>query len=147
MLKWFTVGNSRQLSTMPDLSGSPNLEVIDLVGCKSLLDISPTIQHLKNLKQLRLTGCDSLKSFSQSVHFESRIHVNLDSCIKLAKFPPISGNVNTLSLSETAIKEVPQSIECLHQLQMLNLSKCGSLEHISTSLYKLKSLGTLNLSK
>ncbi|XP_024043076.1 LOW QUALITY PROTEIN: disease resistance-like protein DSC1 [Citrus clementina] len=57
----------------------------------------------------------------------------------------ISGSVTELILWETAIKEVPSSVGCLTNLQVLSLSQCTRLKRISTSILKLKSLQNLYL--
>ncbi|KAL5800978.1 hypothetical protein ACOSQ3_032610 [Xanthoceras sorbifolium] len=144
-LRRLILGHSRLLTTIPDLSGSPYLEVIDLVECKSLLDISCSIQHLNNLKHLRLVGCESLRSFSRNIHFKSLRNLDVTSCINLMKFPQISGNIEMLTLTGTEIEEVPASVESLSKLFLLDLSDCARLKHISTSICKLKSLRVLSL--
>ncbi|KAK2639779.1 hypothetical protein Ddye_027574 [Dipteronia dyeriana] len=50
-----------------------------------------------------------------------------------------------LNLSETAIEEVPSSIQNLTNLKRLYLSNCTRLKHISASIFKLKSLLILRL--
>ncbi|KAK2665221.1 hypothetical protein Ddye_003795 [Dipteronia dyeriana] len=145
MLKRLLLGHSQQLTRIPDLSGSPYLEVIDLVDCRSLLDISSSIQHLNNLNYLRLEGCESLRSFSRDAHFESIKNLDLSSCINLTKFPQISGSINMLILKGSEIEEVPSSVESLTNLTWLNVSDCSRLKHISINICKLKSLRYLFL--
>ncbi|TXG55877.1 hypothetical protein EZV62_017190 [Acer yangbiense] len=144
-LKRLILGHSQQLTRIPNLSGSPYLEVIDLVDCRSLLDISSSIQNLKNLNYLRLAGCKSLRSFSRDICFESVENLDLSSCINLMKFPQISGNIRTLSLNGSEIKEVPSSVESLTNLITLDVSDCSRLKHISINICKVKSLRSLFL--
>ncbi|KAI9180294.1 hypothetical protein LWI28_003317 [Acer negundo] len=145
MLRRLILGLSRNLTRIPDLSGSPYLEVIDLINCKSLLDISSSIQHLNNLHVLRLEGCESHSSFSSNIRFESLRNLDLSLCSSVMKFPQVSGNVNMLSLNGTEIEEVPSSIEYLSKLSFLDLSDCTRLKHISTNICKLKCLRSLIL--
>ncbi|KAL5778663.1 hypothetical protein ACOSQ2_009400 [Xanthoceras sorbifolium] len=144
-LKRLILGHSQQLTRIPNLSGSPNLEVIDLIDCRSLVDISSSIQHLNNLNYLRLEGCESLGSFSRDVHFESLKNLDLSSCINLKKFPQVSGNIEMLSLKGSEVEEVPSSVESLSKLKLLDLSDCARLKHVPTSICKVKSLRFLIL--
>ncbi|KAL5843290.1 hypothetical protein ACOSQ4_009248 [Xanthoceras sorbifolium] len=144
-LKRLILGHSQQLTRIPDLSGSPYLEVIDLVDCRSLVDISSSIQHLNNLNYLRLEGCESLGSFSRDIHFESLKNLDLSSCINLKKFPQVLGNIEILSLKGSEVEVVPSSVESLSKLALLNLSDCARLKHIPTNICKVKSLRILNL--
>lgn len=144
-LKWLILGQSRHLKSIPDISNSPSLKVIDLYDCKSLLDISSSIQHLTNLHYLRLRGCESLMSLSSNINFESLFTLDLSSCTNLKKFPPLSGEISILNLDRTAIEEIPSSIENLKRLGNLSLSYCEQLKHISGNIYKVKSLKVLHL--
>ncbi|KAH9782903.1 ADP-ribosyl cyclase/cyclic ADP-ribose hydrolase [Citrus sinensis] len=51
---------------------------------------------------------------------------------KYLKFPQISGKITRLYLSQSAIEEVPSSIECLTDLEKLDLRDCERLKRIST---------------
>ncbi|KAL5845864.1 hypothetical protein ACOSQ3_009388 [Xanthoceras sorbifolium] len=143
-LKWLILHDCPHLTNIPDLIVAPLIEEINLENCRSLLDIRASVQHLNNLRYLKLRGCKSLESFPSNIHFESLISLNLSYCIKLKKFPQISGNITKLYLCGTAIEEVPSSIQSLSNLVELNLSRCWRLKHISTSICKLKSLYELS---
>ncbi|KAL5845737.1 hypothetical protein ACOSQ3_009261 [Xanthoceras sorbifolium] len=132
-LKRLILGHSQQLTRIPDLLGSPYLEVIDLVDCRSLVDISSSIQHLNNLNYLRLEGRESLGSFSRDVHFESLKNLDLSSCINLK------------NLKGSEVEVVPSSVESLSKLKLLNLLDCARLKHVPTDICKVKSLRILNL--
>ncbi|KAK9200672.1 hypothetical protein WN944_015870 [Citrus x changshan-huyou] len=67
------------------------------------------------------------------------------SCINLAEFPKISGNIKVLKLARTWIEEVPSSIESLTNLEVLDLAHCKRLNRLSASICKLKSLSWLRL--
>ncbi|GAY66148.1 hypothetical protein CUMW_246470 [Citrus unshiu] len=56
-----------------------------------------------------------------------------------------SGNISWLFSSGTSIEELPSSFELLLRLEYLDLSDCKRLKSLPSSLYKLKSLGVLNL--
>lgn len=144
-LKRLILGHSQQLTSIPDLSGSPDLEVLDLVDCKNLLDISSSIQHLDKLNYLRLEGCRNLRSFSNDVHFKSLKNFDLSSCFNLTKFPQLSGNIEILSFKGSKIEEVPSSIENLTNLLVFELTDCSRLTRISTNICRVKSLRFLIL--
>ncbi|TXG68584.1 hypothetical protein EZV62_003519 [Acer yangbiense] len=145
-LKRLNLSHSCHLTEMPDLSNTPCLEDINLVNCKSLLDISSSLQHLNKLRNLDLAGCESLRSFSTKIHFESLITLDLSYCTNLIEFPQVSGSsIKSLCLTDTAIEEIPSSIGSLTGLIVLQISHCARLKHISTSICKLKSLESINL--
>ncbi|KAK9200650.1 hypothetical protein WN944_015848 [Citrus x changshan-huyou] len=72
---------------------------------------------------------------------------------RFPKFPQISGKITRLYLDQSAIEEVPSSIECLTDLEVLDLRDCKRLKRISTRFCKLRSLvdlfvnGCLNLER
>ncbi|KDO42842.1 hypothetical protein CISIN_1g046888mg [Citrus sinensis] len=49
-------------------------------------------------------------------------------------------NCTHLNLCDTAIEEVPSSVECLTNLEYLYINRCKRLKRVSTSICKLKSL-------
>ena len=67
-------------------------------------------------------------------------YLNLYGCSNVTKFPLTSGNIEDLILSETAIQEVPSSIQSLTKLIQLELSNCRKLKHIPSGICKFKSL-------
>ncbi|KAK9200825.1 hypothetical protein WN944_016024 [Citrus x changshan-huyou] len=71
--------------------------------------------------------------------------INCSECVNLREFPRISGNVVELKLRHTPIEEVPSSIDCLPDLETLEMSNCYSLKSLSTNICKLKSLRSLHL--
>ncbi|KAJ4723727.1 Disease resistance protein (TIR-NBS-LRR class) family [Melia azedarach] len=120
-LKSIDLHHSQYLVRIPDSSEIPKLERLNLLNCTKLPYISSSIQNFNYLGVLSLEGC--------------------------TKFPQISGNVTTLNLIETAIEEVPSSVENLTNLKMLNLRFCERLKTVSSSICKLKSLCDLELGR
>ncbi|XP_031272137.1 disease resistance-like protein DSC1 [Pistacia vera] len=117
-----------------DLSYSKNLRIQDL-------SLAP------NLESLILKGCTNLFKISSSIHLESLKKAILSCCSKFKMFDPeISSNIEELFLDETAIEELPTSIENLSKLVRLNLKNCTMLENLPSNIYKLKSLEHLILS-
>ncbi|KAK9204852.1 hypothetical protein WN943_015117 [Citrus x changshan-huyou] len=88
----------------------------------------------------------SLKTLPLNFDPENLIELNLPyNCVNLTEFPLVSGNIIELRLWNTRIEEVPSSIECLTNLETLDLSFCKRLKRVSTSICKLKSLCWLEL--
>ncbi|GAY65110.1 hypothetical protein CUMW_238710 [Citrus unshiu] len=144
-LKYVDIHNSQYLIRMPDLSETPNLERTNLKNCINLTCVPSSVQNFNHLSMLCFEGCKSLRSFPSNLHFMSPIKIDFSSCFNLTEFPQISGNITDLILSETAIQEVPSSIECLTNLEKLYINRCMRLKRLSTSICKLKSLHVLVL--
>ncbi|TXG67518.1 hypothetical protein EZV62_008793 [Acer yangbiense] len=72
-------------------------------------------------------------------------YLDLSECINVTKFPLTSASIERLNLRNTAIEDVPSSIQSLTNLTELDLSGCTRLKHISASIFKLKSVRSLNL--
>ncbi|XP_042958499.1 disease resistance protein RUN1-like [Carya illinoinensis] len=77
-LKEFDVSFSKNLIETPDLTRAPNLEKINLEGCKSLCEVHPSIGSRKRLKNLQLQKCSSLEKLPElsklewPIYFEAR---------------------------------------------------------------------------
>ncbi|GAY44818.1 hypothetical protein CUMW_084770, partial [Citrus unshiu] len=109
------------------------LKSIDLTHSEHLISI-PDHSEIPNLERIYLSNCTNLIRVPSSIQD-----------FKYLKFPKISGNIKTLYLIKTAIEEVPSSIECLTDLEVLDLRDCKRLKRISTRFCKLKSLVDLHL--
>ncbi|KDO40626.1 hypothetical protein CISIN_1g041067mg, partial [Citrus sinensis] len=120
-------------------------------ACNKLIAKTPNpmlMPRLNKLVLLNLRGSKSLKRLpSRIFNLEFLTKLNLSGCSKLKRLPEISsGNISWLFLRETAIEELPSSIERLHRLGYLDLLDCKRLKSLPRSLWMLKSLGVLNLS-
>ncbi|TQE11717.1 hypothetical protein C1H46_002753 [Malus baccata] len=113
---------SRNLTEVPNLSGSLKIVDIHLSGCKRLVEIPWYFQDLDRLTHLRLQGCTSLKYL-----------------------PEMPGNIKYLDLSESGIKELPQSVWSHEKISYLNISHCRDLEKLPSNMCKLKVSGSFNL--
>ncbi|XP_052292643.1 disease resistance-like protein DSC1 isoform X2 [Citrus sinensis] len=113
--------------------------------------VPSSIQNFKYLSALSFKGCKSLRSFPSNLRFVCPVTINFSYCVNLIEFPQISGKITRLYLDQSAIEEVPSSIECLTDLEVLDLRGCKRLKRISTRFCKLRSLvdlflhGCLNL--
>ena len=116
------------------------------LGETAIEEVPPAIESLGKLVVLRLDNCRRLKNLpSSTCNLTSLTELELHGCSNITKFPDISGDMKYLSLSETAIEELPSSVECLTELTVLRLQKCKRLKRVSSSICKLKSLEILYL--
>lgn len=139
------------LKRIPDFSGIPNLLYslyLNLNYCKSLVEVHPSVGFLKKLVHLTAEKCSSLVMFPRRLSLRSLETFLLGGCRKLKNFPEIAGTMESLkciTLSGTAIRELPSSIGCLSGLQELNLNKCEDLINLPCSIYELEHLQYLFL--
>ncbi|KAG7542231.1 P-loop containing nucleoside triphosphate hydrolase, partial [Arabidopsis thaliana x Arabidopsis arenosa] len=94
--------------------------------CISLAKCS-SIRQMDSLVLLNLRDCINLKRLPKSINLKFLKVLILSGCSKLKKFPTISENIESLYLDGTAIKRVPESIESLRNLAVLNLKNCCKL--------------------
>ncbi|PRQ57520.1 putative TIR domain, winged helix-turn-helix DNA-binding domain-containing protein [Rosa chinensis] len=124
-LVYINLSHSKYLIETPDFTEATHLKQLRLGECTSLLEVHPSISALKSLVELDLRGCSNLN-----------------------KFPNISGNMEKLSklwLDQTAITEIPSSINDLSGLRDLSLACCRELRSLPSSIH-MKSLNKLDLS-
>ncbi|XP_004309442.1 PREDICTED: TMV resistance protein N-like [Fragaria vesca subsp. vesca] len=113
------------LTQIPDMSGSPNLESLDLSFCTSLEMVHPSVGYLEKLVKLDLYNCYNLAELPPEVNWRSLQELNLELCSKLESFPEIVEEMKcmtSLSLWFTGIKTLPSSIRYLINLEELSLS-------------------------
>ncbi|KAM5575990.1 TMV resistance protein N [Rosa sericea] len=148
-LKSVSFESCKFLTEVPDLSGIPNLEMLNLSYCTSLAELHPSFGFLDKLVKFNIKNCDNLKMFPRIVNMKSLDYFDLRGCKRLENFPEIVGRMESLTsmdVSRTAIKEVPSSIGYdLFNLRTLNLSFCGNLTNLPLSIYELQELRWLGL--
>lgn len=127
-LKILNLSHSHYLTHTPNFSKLPNLEILKLKDCKSLVELHPTIEELKGLVFINLKDCKCLKSlpkgFSKLKSLETLI---LSGCSKLPSLPEDLGQMEslvTLIADDTAIQQVPSAIVRLKNLKYLSLCGC-----------------------
>lgn len=145
-LKTINLRHSKHLQGSLNFSLTPDLESLILEGCSSLLEISSSINCLVKLVIFNLWQCKSVHSLPMSINSKSLRKVILSSCSNLEKFPRISGEIEELFLDETAIKELPLSIENPSRLVTLNFKDCSRLKGLPSDICHTKSLENLGLS-
>ncbi|XP_018459076.1 disease resistance-like protein DSC1 [Raphanus sativus] len=146
MLKWVDLSHSVNLRRCLGLANAQNLERLNLEGCSNLKKLPSSMKCLEKLVYLNLRECTSLKTLPKGLKSQSLETLILSGCSSFRKFPMISDNVQVLLLDGTVIKSLPESIQSLRKLGLLNLKNCRKLKHLSTDLHKLKCLQELILS-
>ncbi|XP_048231272.1 disease resistance-like protein DSC1 [Ricinus communis] len=111
-----------------------------------LLTVPSSIGQLTKLTFMSLRYSKNIRSFPTTIDLQSLETLDLSGCSNLMMFPEVSRNIRYLYLNETAIQEVPLSIEHLSKLVVLDMKYCNELECIPSTIFKLKSLGVLILS-
>ena len=114
-----------EINELPLIEFPYELSSLSLRECKNLQSLPSTICELKSLTTFSCSGCSRLKSFP--------------------KIPPKGlENLRKLHLDETAIQELPSSIQSLKGLQYLNLAYCRDLLSLPETICYLKSLAFLS---
>ncbi|PNY11454.1 disease resistance protein (TIR-NBS-LRR class) [Trifolium pratense] len=132
-----------------DLNKEPK-DNIQLLNLALLRDGSPTLfPSFHELCWLDLSDCESLSSLPIDLFkMKSLRRLYLSCCFNLEKFPEIEATMESLEvliLNETAIKELPSSLNRLVNLEELSLYNCQKLETIPSSIGSLSKLSKLNL--
>ncbi|KAH0675674.1 hypothetical protein KY285_023475 [Solanum tuberosum] len=136
----------------------PNLEYLNLEGCRSLEEVHHSLKYCGKLIQLNLYECRRLKMFS-SVNVESLESLDLRNCCSLEKFPEILGIMKPLSIIhlEPPLTELdlsflknlvplPSSIGMFKSLVKLPQSGCFKFESLSKGIRYLEKLEELDAS-
>ncbi|XP_011013408.1 PREDICTED: protein SUPPRESSOR OF npr1-1, CONSTITUTIVE 1-like [Populus euphratica] len=138
------ISGCSSISRLPDFSR--NVRYLYLNGI-AIEELPSSIGDLRELIFLDLVGCNRLKNLPSAV---SKLvcleNLNLSGCSSITEFPKVSNNIKELYLNETAIQEIPSSIECLFDLAELHLRNCKQFEILPSSICKLRKLQRLNLS-
>ncbi|KAL6269130.1 hypothetical protein ACE6H2_026041 [Prunus campanulata] len=149
-LTFMDLSYSDQLTSTPDFTGIPNLEVLLLEFCTSLVEVHPSFAVLKKLKDLRLIDCPIINSLPSEVEMDSLERFTLLGSPKvknIRRFVEQLNNLSNLSLQGIAIEQIRPSIEHLVGLKGLNLMGCTKINKmVVSSLNRFTSLEELNLS-
>ncbi|KAK2651135.1 hypothetical protein Ddye_018624 [Dipteronia dyeriana] len=168
-LRRIDLSYSQHLTEIPNLSGASNLQTIVLNGCSMLTKFpqiswnikelclgqtaieevpSTVIERLNQLVSLKLNYCSRLKNLPSNIrNLTSLTELSLQGCSSITEFPDISTSVFELNLDLTAVEQVPSSIEHLTNLWLLSLVECTRLKRVSGSIFKLKFLEYVLLSR
>ncbi|XP_070663314.1 TMV resistance protein N-like isoform X1 [Malus domestica] len=113
-LKVLNVYCSLHLTALPNLSGSPNIERINLERCDMLVEIPSDIKDLDKLTYLNLSWCKRLKYL-----------------------PEMPDNLEFLGLRFSGIKELPSSVWSHEKISSLDIRYCDELKELPSNTCKL----------
>ncbi|TQD95070.1 hypothetical protein C1H46_019338 [Malus baccata] len=113
-LKVLNVYCSVHLTALPNLSGSPNIERINLERCDMLVEIPSDIKDLDKLTYLNLSQCKRLKYL-----------------------PEMPDNLEFLGLQFSGIKELPSSVWSHEKISSLDIRYCDELKELPSNTCKL----------
>ncbi|XP_030551778.1 disease resistance protein Roq1-like [Rhodamnia argentea] len=142
-LKYVNFGESGFLKKFPDISKIPNVESLKLHGCVRLVEIHESVGQLEELVELDLESCLSLETCPSTLKSKYYKFLRFESCSRLAKFPTISTQMEALqmlSLNESGIEELPDSIRNLVSLVALFMDDCKELSVLPSSIHSLQAL-------
>lgn len=80
------LSGSWDLKEVPDLSNATNLELLDLSGCMSLVEIPSSISNLHKLQELMMMFCINLEVIPEGLNLMSIETVNMVGCLRLRTF-------------------------------------------------------------
>ncbi|KAF7852400.1 hypothetical protein BT93_L0945 [Corymbia citriodora subsp. variegata] len=141
------------------LKMAKNLKVLNLTGCQNLCR-TPDVSAHENLEQLILEGCMGLVQVDRSIG-NTRISElpfgNFGSLVELrltwSKIRELPNSIETmkylkvLDISDTDLEKLPSAIGMLEQLEEINANDCGCLcGEIPTEIGNLSSLSIMRLS-
>ncbi|KAL6204584.1 hypothetical protein ACLB2K_021851 [Fragaria x ananassa] len=147
-LKRMNLWGSNNLTKTPDFTGIPNLEILGLGRCASLVEIHPSITVHKKLKLLNLLGCENIKSFPTEIEMESLEDFYFGDCSKVS-VPDFARGMKfflSLDLDGTVFEKRTSSLK----IGFWNLFAKRSLEPLGSlcpSLRELQFLTTLSLNE
>ncbi|CAN6684977.1 unnamed protein product [Malus baccata var. baccata] len=102
-------------------------------------------QILDKLQVINLRGCESLVEIpSYFQHLDKLTHLDLDCCRSLKYLPEMPGNIQYLNLDRSGIKELPESVWSNKNISCLNLNECGFTK-LPSNWCKFKNIEILSL--
>ncbi|KAH9725885.1 ADP-ribosyl cyclase/cyclic ADP-ribose hydrolase [Citrus sinensis] len=124
----------------------PNLQFLEIPSC----NIDGTRSKEQPSSELKLKKCPRPESLpSGQCMFKSLTSLEIIDCPNFERLPDELGNLqalNRLIIDGTAIRELPEGLGQLALLSKLELKNCSELEYISSSIFKLKSVESIEIS-
>ena len=143
------LGGCSKFDKLPeDLGNITSLKKLDLSET-TIKELPSSVEFLIGLTLLNLSDCKNFVLLPSTIcSLKSLDGINLTRCSKFDKLPEDLGNITSLKkldLSETAIKELPSSVEFLIGLTSLYLEGCKNFVLLPNTICSLKSLETIAL--
>ncbi|CAL1363854.1 unnamed protein product [Linum trigynum] len=123
------------LTAIPDLSASLQIEELLLRGCTSLVEVTSPVQHLDKLITLDLGHCINLEGLPSKLSSKVLKHVRINSCPKVKHCPDInSEELMELNLDATPVRELPSAV--------YNVKEGGSLHLFGENITDFPAIST-----
>ena len=119
-LIFFFLGDCESIQELPELC-APNLKILDLDDCKSLVKVHESIGLLDKLETWDLKKCRKLQTLPRRLALKSLKYFDLSGSTSLENFPDIDPKMKCLEhlkLCGTRIREFP-SLSSIYQFQNL----------------------------
>ncbi|KAG5382810.1 hypothetical protein IGI04_034280 [Brassica rapa subsp. trilocularis] len=133
------LSGSWDLKEVPDLSNATNLELLDLSGCMSLVEIPSSISNLHKLQELWMMFCINLEVIPEGLNLMSIETVNMVGCLRLRTFTPsfMSFNLRHIFLTRCEkLQSLPDIVST--ELITLNANGCQSLQRVPNCFHSTK---------
>ena len=148
-LKYLYLQNCSVLKRLPNLGGSPHLQVVDLSYCCMLEDLGDIgalralqnlyLQHCRSLRSLRnlsgaclkvmdLTGCSELEDLGNFDLLRSLQMLNLNGCVSLRTVPNLSDSPLFEVLNLKGCVKLCALPQMSTRSVLIDVSECWSLE-------------------
>ncbi|XP_061990444.1 disease resistance protein RPV1-like isoform X2 [Rosa rugosa] len=141
------LSSCQYLTKVWDLSGSPNLQRLNLANCENLVEVDRSVGFLNKLDYLSLWNCPSLETFPTKVSWKSMRDLQLSFCGRLENFINIAHKmeaIKRLKLNRSGIKELHSWIGCCTSLEVLDLGGTP-IKQLPSTIENLTSLRVLEL--
>lgn len=128
----------------PDIGGLPCLQKLILSKCVSLEEIHHSLGDHNSLVHVHIEYCAKLARFPTIVRMEKLEILKISYCYALTEFPKIEAKMNKLvelKLKGIGIEALPSSVgEYCTNLISLKLERCSNLKNIEGNFHALKCL-------
>ncbi|XP_054817780.1 TMV resistance protein N-like [Prosopis cineraria] len=138
-LKSIDLSYSKFLIKTPDFYKIPNLEIVILEGCSTLVEVHQSLGQYNNLVIVNLKGCKKVRTLPRKFEMDCLKIFFLSGCSKIRKLPEFEKDMkclSTLDLENTAISKLPESLGNLIGLVELNLTGCTNLVFPPNNVHK-----------
>ncbi|XP_057735414.1 disease resistance protein RPV1-like isoform X2 [Arachis stenosperma] len=136
-LEIIDLSGCKHLIECPNLAGARNLKQVRLIDCVSLPDVHPSIFSLPKIEELSVENCIALKKLCSDYCSPSLHLLWATGCSNLEEFSiPMVGDQSNIELylPATALSEVPSTIMHLKNLDWFGFNISYSLQKLPINL-------------